>query len=315
MAQQTSRQLVSILVNNYNYANFLAEAIDSALDQTYSPCEVIVVDDGSTDNSREVIMSFGDRITPIFKENGGQATAFNVGFEASKGEVICFLDADDVFIPEKVESVVSALLENPEAGWIFHSVALIKSVTISKAERLQAAEVSSRSTATMLVKVDVRQKMRRGQLGNQHLIPPTSGMSFTRACLQRILPMPASRGILLSDSYLKFVAMGIYKGISIYRDLTIQRIHGANLFTLKQDNTAQAATVLANTAFFMRKKFPTLEKFSDNLFASGLSLDKALLKDSHELASLVQKYLAGSSFRQRVTIFLKQCFYLLKAKM
>jgi glycosyltransferase involved in cell wall biosynthesis len=64
---------VSILINNYNYGRFLQEAIDSALNQTYSPTEVIVVDDGSTDNSREIIASYGNKIIPVLKENGGQA--------------------------------------------------------------------------------------------------------------------------------------------------------------------------------------------------------------------------------------------------
>src|SRR6476646_282737 len=95
--------LVSILINNYNYERFLKDAIDSALNQTYSKIEVIVVDDGSTDNSRSVIESYQDKVTAIFKENGGQASAFNTGFEASQGEIICFLDADDMFQPEKVK--------------------------------------------------------------------------------------------------------------------------------------------------------------------------------------------------------------------
>jgi len=98
-----SRPLVSIVVDNYNYAAFLREAIDSALAQTYGNVEVIVVDDGSTDGSSDVIESYGNRIAAIFKENGGQASAFNAGFEASHGEIVCFLDADDVLLPTAVE--------------------------------------------------------------------------------------------------------------------------------------------------------------------------------------------------------------------
>ncbi len=88
--------LASIIVNNYNYGRFLAEAIESALSQTYANTEVIVVDDGSTDNSRDIIASYKDQIIPVLKENGGQASAFNAGFQASSGEVIFFLDADFV---------------------------------------------------------------------------------------------------------------------------------------------------------------------------------------------------------------------------
>lgn len=75
--------LASIIIDNYNYGRFLADAINSALAQTYQHTEVIVVDDGSTDNSREIISQYGDRIRPVLKENGGQGSAFNAGFEAS----------------------------------------------------------------------------------------------------------------------------------------------------------------------------------------------------------------------------------------
>src|SRR5215208_2989974 len=100
--------LVSVLVSNYNYEHFLEEAVDSALKQTYSKLEVVVVDDGSTDGSRELIESYGDRVIPVLKENGGQASACNAGFRASKGEIVIFLDADDVLLPDTVGKVVAA---------------------------------------------------------------------------------------------------------------------------------------------------------------------------------------------------------------
>ena len=71
---------LTVLINNHNYARYLREATDSALEQTYPRTEVVVVDDGSTDESTEVIRSYGDRIVPVFKSNGGQASAFNAGF-------------------------------------------------------------------------------------------------------------------------------------------------------------------------------------------------------------------------------------------
>src|SRR5437762_9779476 len=100
-------RLASIIIDNYNYGRFLRDAIDSALAQTYPHAEVIVVDDGSTDNSREVIASYGDRIKPILKENGGQGSAFNAGFAASSGDVILFLDADDLLVSTAAERAVA----------------------------------------------------------------------------------------------------------------------------------------------------------------------------------------------------------------
>ena len=81
-------RLASIIIDNYNYGRFLKDAIESALNQTYPNREVIVVDDGSTDNSREVIASYTDRIIPVLKDNGGHASAFNAGVLVSRGEVI-----------------------------------------------------------------------------------------------------------------------------------------------------------------------------------------------------------------------------------
>src|SRR6266511_5584832 len=109
-----SRQ-ASIVISNYNYGRFLREAIDSALGQTYANTEVIVVDDGSTDESREIIASYGQRITSVLKKNGGQASAFNAGFAVSRGDVILFLDADDMLLPTAVERAV-LLFDSPEVA-------------------------------------------------------------------------------------------------------------------------------------------------------------------------------------------------------
>src|SRR5262245_48637316 len=98
--------LVSILINNYNYAQFLREAIESALSQSYSHVEIIVVDDGSTDQSREIISSYGSRLTAVYKENGGQTSAFNAGVLASRGDILCFLDSDDYYYPGKIARIV-----------------------------------------------------------------------------------------------------------------------------------------------------------------------------------------------------------------
>ena len=82
----TLRPLVTVLINNYNYGRFLREAIDSALNQTYGNVEVVVVDDGSTDESRDIIDGYAGRIVSVLKKNGGQGSAFNAGIAASRGE-------------------------------------------------------------------------------------------------------------------------------------------------------------------------------------------------------------------------------------
>src|SRR5688572_8077056 len=92
----------SVIVSSYNYAHYLRQAVDSALAQVGDPPEVIVVDDGSTDDSRSIIQSYGARITPVFKDNGGQASSLNAGLAVSHGDIILFLDSDDALRPDAV---------------------------------------------------------------------------------------------------------------------------------------------------------------------------------------------------------------------
>lgn len=108
--------LVSIVIPVYNGANYMREAIDSALAQTYDNCEVIVVNDGSTDNGEtdRIARSYGDRIRYFPKENGGVATALNLGIREMRGEYFSWLSHDDVYVPEKIERQVSVLRQTAD---------------------------------------------------------------------------------------------------------------------------------------------------------------------------------------------------------
>jgi cellulose synthase/poly-beta-1,6-N-acetylglucosamine synthase-like glycosyltransferase len=98
--------LVSIIVDSYNYERYVGEAIDSALNQDYPNIEVVVVDDGSTDRSRDVIRGYDDRIVAVLKPNGGQGSAYKAGFEASHGGFVIFLDADDRIYPHAATEIM-----------------------------------------------------------------------------------------------------------------------------------------------------------------------------------------------------------------
>jgi glycosyltransferase involved in cell wall biosynthesis len=108
--EKKSLPLVSIIIDNYNYGRFIQDAIESTLNQTYPNIEVIVVDDGSTDSSREIISRYASagRVKAVLKENGGLASAMNAGFEVSSGDLVVFLDSDDVLKPEAIEDAVRA---------------------------------------------------------------------------------------------------------------------------------------------------------------------------------------------------------------
>ena len=110
--------LVSIIIPCYNSDRWIAEAIDSALAQTYSPREIIVIDDGSTDKSLEIIQSYGDRLIYQTGTNHGQSVARNKGFQLSKGKYIQWLDADDYLLPNKIQAQV-AHLEATQADIVY----------------------------------------------------------------------------------------------------------------------------------------------------------------------------------------------------
>lgn len=106
---------ISVIVPTYNRADYLPCAIDSILRQRYSPCEIIIVDDGSTDNTEDVLATYGSKIRYIKKENGGVCSARNAGIQAARHEWIAFLDSDDEWIEGKLQYQVDDLKSHPEA--------------------------------------------------------------------------------------------------------------------------------------------------------------------------------------------------------
>ena len=104
-----NNELVSVIIPNYNYAEFLSECIESVLNQDYEQIEVIVVDDGSTDSSREILRSYGDKIKVIEISNSGAPTARNFGLMNAKGGYIAYLDADDCWVRNKISAQIQRL--------------------------------------------------------------------------------------------------------------------------------------------------------------------------------------------------------------
>lgn len=109
---------ISVIIPNYNYGRFLDQAIDSALRQTYKPHEVIVVDDGSTDESPKVLESYGNRIKIVYQTNKGVGAARNKGADVATGDILAFLDADDFWADHKLERQMEVLESSPEVGLV-----------------------------------------------------------------------------------------------------------------------------------------------------------------------------------------------------
>jgi hypothetical protein len=214
-----SDPLVSIIITNYNYESFLANAIDSALCQSYQAVEVIVVDDGSTDNSREVINCYGHRVFPIFKQNGGQASAMNAGFFQSHGDLVIFLDADDMLLSDTVQLVVDAYWEEPDVAKVMYPLEVIDAKGQQIGELRPYAHLPIHS----------------GTLHKHVLTFPfdmvwmsTSGNSFAASVLKQILPIPETEYPLGADYYLSFITP-LFGPVVFLQDIgAYYRIHGNN---------------------------------------------------------------------------------------
>jgi len=294
--------LVSILINNYNYGCFLKTAINSALAQTYKELEIIIVDDGSTDNSLEIINSYGDRIISIVKENAGQASAFNAGFSQSHGEIICFLDADDLFVPTKVEKIVEAFNFAPEVGWCFHPLEFVD----RNLESLTIEQKFSGKSGVYNIRDDIKQGKLNGRLPFSSIA--TSGLCYRRSLLEKLLPMPESIKIT-SDDYLKYAAFALTPGYALLEKLSWQKIHDNNAYTFRNDKEKLRAKINITTASLLRQKIPYIKKFTNNIFSLGFATYQPKSQQEPEIKLLIEDYWSKLQTAEKIEIKLRSLYY------
>ncbi len=306
---------VSILIDNYNYGRFLQEAIDSALNQTYSPTDVIVVDDGSTDNSREIIASYGNKINPVLKENGGEASAYNAGFAASQGDIICFLNSDDAFGPEKVAEVVAAFGDRQDLGLCCHSVKWVDidgkpSITHSSQE---GSSITKNRHRKLKREYDLRADIKSGNMRNKLPdLPPSSGLSFRRSLLQQILPMPEAKNIGLNDFYLECAALNLSKILMLDKELALYRIHGSNAYAMRNDWQKVKARINLLTSYWLKVKFPSVSKFTNRLFALSMGIYGRTGGVEAEEQEFVKAYFSSVTLLDKLKIYSFAFYYYLK---
>jgi glycosyltransferase involved in cell wall biosynthesis len=217
--------LVSVVLGNYNYGRFVKQSIDSVLEQSYPHIELIVIDDGSTDHSRSVIEScLGNnpkKFIAIFQPNSGQEMTFNLGVERSKGEIICFLDADDYFHTDKISKVVEAFQKHPEWVQIGH---------IWTSVDIEGNPVGS-ATSDILSQGNVCNLLLKW---GKYASAISSGLACRRSVLQQVMPMVPGWGV---DSYLN-VVMPFYGEVGgINEPLMYYRMHGNNMRAHSADLT------------------------------------------------------------------------------
>lgn len=208
-----SRPFFSVVIDNHNYGRFLAQAVESVLGQDFSAREVelIVVDDGSTDDSRQVLARYGPRLRAVLQERQGQAEAFNRGFREARGEVVCLLDSDDLWLPGKL-SRVAPFFDDKGVGGVEH---WLRDVDAS----LQPAPQDFPEWPSRYRKEDF--------LDARTAFTATSGLAFRRESLERALPIPRELFYYLDD-FLTVRVLLDSEMANLPAVLGFHRLHGAN---------------------------------------------------------------------------------------
>jgi len=170
--------LVSVVIPAYNSAHFISDAIRTVLNQTYRYYEVIVIDDGSSDETAEILKSFAGQIRYMHQGNRGAAAARNAGIKIATGDYICFLDADDLWNPAKLERQVGFMAAHGEVALLFTDAEEWEGDEIQKASVL----AGSMFQAQLLTAAPIRDAF--GKLVVQNFIP-TSSVMIRRECLMR----------------------------------------------------------------------------------------------------------------------------------
>src|SRR5580704_8704550 len=215
-----ARPLLSVLVDTYNHEKFIEQAVVSVLEQEFpmNAVEILVVDDGSTDRTPEILKKFEPRIRNLRKTNGGQASAFNLGIPECQGEIVAFLDGDDWWTPNKLQVLAAAMDIDACVGMAGHAFDMVSNSSF--------APVISPGRKVHLDLNDFNSahafRLHRCYLG-------TSRLALRREIAHKCLPIPECL-VFEADEYLFTVAAAIGGGFILPEVLTHYRIHGGNLY-------------------------------------------------------------------------------------
>lgn len=235
---------VSIIITNYNYGHFLKKAINSALLQKYNNKEVIVVDDGSTDNSTEILDSYKDSIVAVTQENKGQAAAFNSGFNHSSGDILCFLDADDFWETHKLDRIVKKFQEE-RWGMVSHDLKI--------EGKQRQTNLYSKLIKTPFIEGNIYPDfLKKGYI---YSFIPTSGLSINRNIANKIFPLHEKGWQICADTQIAFCCASLAPIGYIYEALGTYRIHNTNQYSSGCDEKPSRIKVrnLINTMLCYRK--------------------------------------------------------------
>ena len=215
---------VSVLICAYNYARYLPQCLTSVLNQTRPPDEIIVVDDGSSDDTQELMKKFPE-VRYVYQENTGKAAAFGRAFCLSTGDIVCHLDPDDYWEPDKLEKVLRCFERNPNLGGVLHEASYVNGF----GEPLHFPWLTQHPTEPKALTLDGCADM-----SFLYPLPNASGRFFgvpTTSCIRRtvlqdLLPLPREVGVSV-DGVLVAAALR-YGMVYLPEALAAYRIHGDN---------------------------------------------------------------------------------------
>lgn len=222
---------ISALIDTYNQAHFLEQALASVFEQDISPSEmeIIVVDDGSTDDTASIIRKFGARVLYLRKENGGQASAFNAAIPKTSAPIVAFLDADDWWAPGKLRAVLDAFDKNPTIAAVGHGFFEVRG-SAPPAEYL----VPEKSCHLDLSSIDAVSTALAGCI-----FLGTSRLAVRRAVLDQIGPIPEEL-VFCADMPILTLAFALGGAVLLDKPLCYYRLHSENLFKFGPDDIAKA---------------------------------------------------------------------------
>ena len=219
------RPAVTVLIDTYNHERFIEEAIVSVLEQDFPRAEVdiLVVDDGSTDRTPEIVRKFEPHVRMLRKTNGGQGSAFNAGIPETRGEIVAFLDGDDWWAKAKLSVVMEYLACRPHIGILGHGIYEIDSDT------------RETTTTTPRHGGEIRfDTVAGGRFFRQMMcFFGTSRVTMRRSVLSRVLPVPESL-VVEADEFISIMSAAYSAAGLLQQPLTFYRLHANNLFQVRR---------------------------------------------------------------------------------
>jgi hypothetical protein len=278
---------VSVVIVNYNYAAFVGEAIESALQQDTAAWEIIVVDDGSTDDSRQVIGRYAERVQAICQDNAGQCAAYNTGMRAVSGDVVLFLDSDDRLHENALTEIAAHFRQG--VSKVQYSLRLLdatgRSLSVTVPHHLDAGDVS-------------RQLGR----GGMYCSSPASGNAYRVAPLRALFPLPTDASDRHGADFFLVVASGLLGTVAaIDRPLGDYRVHRGDseaFWSLSFGNAARSGDEYRRA----QRRVLRCRDWLSARSAGRLQLPARLLEFSLEKIHYASSVLAQDNFATRLAV-------------